>query len=121
MERCHGVRCEALLACGGLQAARSAVCETQDLRLPRIDCRPLFRRYLDYRVPRFYNPPMASKSNSVKVAFDFDPKLKHRLAMLKADLRLRGIPATETGVLEVLVGEAKLEGLARAYRRYLDT
>jgi hypothetical protein len=64
---------------------------------------------------------MASKPNSVKVAFDFDPKLKHRLSMLKADLRLRGIAATETGILEVLVSEVKAESLARAYRRYLGT
>jgi hypothetical protein len=64
---------------------------------------------------------MASKSGSVKVAFDFDPRIKHKLALLKADLRLRGIAATETGILEVLITQAKLDGLARSYRRYLDT
>jgi len=64
---------------------------------------------------------MASKGGSVKVAFDFDPDVKHTLALLKADLRLRGIKATETGILEVLVGNARLDSLARAYRKYLDT
>lgn len=62
---------------------------------------------------------MPSKSGSVKTAYDFDPKVKHKLAMLKADLRLRGIAASETGIVEVLVSEAKLESLARLYRRYL--
>jgi hypothetical protein len=64
---------------------------------------------------------MASKPNTIKTAYDFDPAIKHRLATLKADLRLKGIAATETGILELLVSEAKLESLARLYRRYLDT
>lgn len=64
---------------------------------------------------------MASKAESVKVGFDFDPEVKYRLATLKAELRRRDIAATETGILEVLVTEAKLETLARLYKRYLDT
>jgi hypothetical protein len=64
---------------------------------------------------------MASKSGSVKTAYDFDPRVKHKLAMLKADLRLKGIAASETGIIELLVTEAKLESLARLYRRYPGT
>jgi hypothetical protein len=62
---------------------------------------------------------MASKSGSVKVAFDFDPEVKFQLATFKAELRRRGIAATETGILAVLLSEAKLDALARAYKRYL--
>jgi hypothetical protein len=61
---------------------------------------------------------MPSKAHSVKVAYDIDPAVKHKLATMRADLRLRGIAATETGILEILVTEAKLETLARLYRRY---
>lgn len=64
---------------------------------------------------------MASKEGTVKVAFDFDPEVKFKLATFKAELRRRGIAASETGILEVLVGNATLEGLARAYKRYLET
>ncbi len=64
---------------------------------------------------------MPSKRDSVKVAFDFDPEVKYKLTILKAELRRKGIAATETGILEALVSEVKLDSLARAYRRYLDT
>ena len=56
---------------------------------------------------------MGSKPNSVKVAYDFDAEVKYRLATLKADLRRRGVAATETNILEALVTEAKFETLAR--------
>ena len=64
---------------------------------------------------------MTSKPNSVKVAYDFDPEVKHRLATLKADLRRRGIAATETNILEALVTEVKLVALARLVKRHLGT
>lgn len=62
---------------------------------------------------------MASKKGSVKVAYDFSPDTKYDLTMLKAELRHKGIPATETGILEVLVANVNLDALARAYRKYL--
>ncbi len=62
---------------------------------------------------------MASKKNTVKVAYDLAPEAKHTLAVLKADLRLKGIAATETGILEVLIGLADVRRLAAEYRRYL--
>jgi hypothetical protein len=61
---------------------------------------------------------MASKKGSVKVAYDFTREAKYNLAQLKAELRFRDIPATETGILEVLVNGASIESLARAYKRY---
>ena len=62
---------------------------------------------------------MASKKDSVKVAYDFNPDTKYDLTVLKAELRHRGIAATETGILEVLVAYADLERLARSYKEYL--
>jgi hypothetical protein len=64
---------------------------------------------------------MTSKSRTVKVAYDLDAAVKHKLAMLKADLRLKGIAASETGIIELLVIEAKLEPLSRLYRRSLGS
>ncbi|HEY1978218.1 MAG TPA: hypothetical protein VGG89_16820 [Candidatus Baltobacteraceae bacterium] len=54
---------------------------------------------------------------TVKVAYDFDTEVKFKLASLKAELRRRGIAATETCILEALVREAKVDAVARAYRR----
>ena len=62
---------------------------------------------------------MASKKESVKVAYDFSREAKYNLTTLKAELRFIGIPATETGILEVLVNEANLEELASAYKRFI--
>lgn len=52
------------------------------------------------------------------MAYDFTREAKYNLAQLKAELRFRDIPATETGILEVLVNGASIESLARAYKRY---
>lgn len=60
---------------------------------------------------------VASKKGSVKVAYDLRPDVKHRLSVLKADLRLRGLPATETGIIEVLIETASQDGLYRALRK----
>lgn len=56
---------------------------------------------------------------TVKVAYDLDLRAKHRLSVLKADLRLKGIAATETGILEVLIEAADPSRLATLYRKYL--
>ena len=56
---------------------------------------------------------------TVKVAYDLSIEAKHKLATLKADLRLKGIPATETGVLEVLLDRAEVRTLASQYKRFL--
>lgn len=64
--------------------------------------------------------PVASRKGSVKVSYDFTPEAKYNLSQLKAELRYKGVPATETGILEVLVNEAEADDhLVRAYRRYL--
>jgi len=63
---------------------------------------------------------MASKKGSVKASYDFTREAKYNLTQLKAELRYRGVPATETGILEVLLNEAEADDhLVRAYRRYL--
>lgn len=62
---------------------------------------------------------MPSKPGSVKLTFDLDPEVRFALMLLKEKLRLKGIPATATGVIEVLVKEANVDSLARAYRRYI--
>lgn len=59
---------------------------------------------------------MATKKKSVKVGFDFTLDAKFQLASLKAELRHRGVPATETGILELLIARAKPDTLARAWR-----
>ena len=64
---------------------------------------------------------MAKPIGTQKVAYDIDSEIKFKLATLKAELRRRGIAATETGILEVLVSEAKSETLARSYKRYLES
>ena len=61
---------------------------------------------------------MAAKG-TVKVAYDLDPRAKHKLSVLKADLRLKGIPATETRILEVLIEAADPSRLATLYRKHL--
>ena len=64
---------------------------------------------------------MPSKKGSVKVAYDFTREAKYNLTRLKAELRYRGVPSTETGILEVLLNEAEPnDRLIRAYRRYLE-
>ena len=56
----------------------------------------------------------------MKVAYDFSPEAKFNLTRLKAELRYKGVAATETGILEVLLNDAKADDhLIRAYRRYL--
>jgi hypothetical protein len=60
---------------------------------------------------------MPSKKRSVKVGFDFNPDSKFKLATLKAELRHRGVPATETGILELLIARAKPDAIARAWRK----
>jgi hypothetical protein len=63
---------------------------------------------------------MPSKKGSVKATFDFSPEARYNLTRLKAELRYKGIPATETGILEVLLNEAEADDrLVRDYRRYL--
>lgn len=63
---------------------------------------------------------MPSKKGTIKATYDFTPEAKFNLARLKAELRYRGIPATETGILEVLLNGAEADDrLMRAYRRYL--
>jgi hypothetical protein len=64
---------------------------------------------------------MPSKPNSAKISLDLDPHLKHKLGVLKADLRLQGLPATETLIIELLLSEAKTSTIARLLRRHLDT
>jgi len=64
---------------------------------------------------------MANKPMTVKVSYDLDTEVKRKLAIFKAELRAKGIAATETGILEVLVTDAKVETLARSYRRWLDS
>lgn len=59
---------------------------------------------------------MPSQKKTVKVGFDFTLDAKFQLASLKAELRHRGVPATETGILELLVARAKPDALARAWR-----
>lgn len=64
---------------------------------------------------------MPSKKGSVKATFDFSPEAKYNLARLKAELRYKGLPATETGILEVLLNDAEADDrMIRAYRRYLE-
>ena len=59
---------------------------------------------------------MPSKARSVKVGFDFNPDSEFKLGTHKAELRHRGLPATETGILELLIARAKPDALARAWR-----
>lgn len=69
---------------------------------------------------QWYTPTMPSKKGTIKATYDFTPEAKFNLARLKAELRYRGIPATETGILEVLLNGAEADDrLMRAYRRYL--
>jgi hypothetical protein len=49
----------------------------------------------------------------VKATFELDPKAKRRLAMMKADLRMQGIPATEAAIVEALIVRADIAVLAR--------
>ena len=63
---------------------------------------------------------MPSKKGSVKVAYDLSREAKYNLTRLKLELRYKDVKATETGILEVLIGEAEADDrLVRAYRRYL--
>jgi hypothetical protein len=69
-----------------------------------------------------YNRFVPSKKGSVKASYDFTPEAKFNLARLKAELRYKGVPATETGILEVLLNGAEADDrFIRAYRRYLET
>jgi hypothetical protein len=63
---------------------------------------------------------MPSQKKTVKVGFDFDPDAKFKLATLKAELRRRGVPATETRILELLIGRAKPDAVARAWREEFE-
>jgi hypothetical protein len=63
---------------------------------------------------------MPSKKGTVKVSYDFSREAKFNVARLKAELRYKGVAATETGILEVLLNEAECDDhLIRAYRQYL--
>ncbi len=62
---------------------------------------------------------MPSKKGSAKVSLDLSPEARYNLMLLREELRFKGIPATATGVVEVLVNEANVESLARAYRRFI--
>lgn len=41
--------------------------------------------------------------DKIKSTFELSPQAKHRLAMLKADMRIKGLPATEAAIVEALV------------------
>jgi hypothetical protein len=58
-----------------------------------------------------------AKPTNVKVAYNMSATAKHKLATLKADLRLKGLPATEIGILELLIEGADENRLAAAYRK----
>ena len=65
---------------------------------------------------------MPSKKGSVKATFDLSPEARYNLTRLKAELRYKGVPATETGILEVLLNDADADDrMIRAYRRYLES
>lgn len=53
----------------------------------------------------------------MKATFQLSVDAKHRLSMLKADLRKSGHPATETSIVELLIQGADAKALATAYRR----
>lgn len=42
----------------------------------------------------------------VKATFELDPQVKLKLATMKAELRAKGIPATEAAIVEALIDEA---------------
>ena len=63
---------------------------------------------------------MAKRSATVKVAYDLNIEAKHKLMLLKADLRLAGVSATETGILELLIAQTDVKRLLTAYRRKAD-
>lgn len=52
----------------------------------------------------------------VKSTYDLPVKTKHRLAILKADLRAAGLGVSESSILEVLIDEADPKSLARHFR-----
>jgi hypothetical protein len=70
---------------------------------------------------QWYTVAVPSKKGSVKASYDFTPEAKFNLARLKAELRYKGVPATETGILEVLLNGAEADDrFIRAYRRYIE-
>lgn len=52
----------------------------------------------------------------IKSTFELSAEAKHRLATLKADLRMRGIPATEAAIVEALILAAKDETVRKLLR-----
>ena len=58
-----------------------------------------------------------AKPTKVKVAYDMSALAKHKLATLKANLRLKGYTATEIGILELLIEGADENRVATAYRK----
>ena len=68
-----------------------------------------------------YNSDMPKKKSTVKVAYDLTLEAKRKLATLKMELRYKEIPASETGILEVLLDHANVSTVATHYRKYLDS
>ncbi len=62
------------------------------------------------------NAPGVVAKGKVKSTYDLPVKTKHRLAILKADLRAAGLSASESSILEVLIDEADPKALARHFR-----
>jgi hypothetical protein len=69
---------------------------------------------------------MATSAGKVKATFELTPAAKHRLATLKADVRLRLGPTVKPGavseasIVEALIQAADVERLAQAHRAQQD-
>jgi hypothetical protein len=50
-----------------------------------------------------------------KTSFSLSPEAKRKLEQLKSDLRFDGHPASEKGIVEHLISNAKLADLRRAF------
>jgi len=54
----------------------------------------------------------------LKTSYEFNPKAKGRLMQLKVDLRTKGLTGvSESAILEVLIGAAKIADLEAHFRR----
>lgn len=51
--------------------------------------------------------------DKVKATFELDPQVKLKLAMMKAELRAKGVPATEAAIVEALIDSANPSAVSR--------